>query len=545
MNSSLSHMTIATRVWLILALFAVGLVMNTVLNASKTREHMRENYERGVVTLVESAVGVVSYYHGLSLSGGMTEQAAQQAAIEAVSAMRFDQGNYIFIGDASGVQLVSGVQALVGKNTMGLKDANGVAFVRELYQQGASGGGFVDYLWPSREDKARLEPKTSYAFTFSPWGWLIGSGMNMEALQADIRRSETIAMFNAMMISGGLSVIIIFFIRSITKPLGQTVQAMRDLSRGEGDLTQRLAEDGPSELVALARYFNQFVGTIQNIMQNISVAGSQVSAAANQMSASTAIVDESLSQQQNDVEQLAAAMTQMLATVEEVAGRTVEANDSSIAAAKRTEESKAIVHENIAEANLLAENISSASTVVDQLAADSRNVDKVLEVIRGIAEQTNLLALNAAIEAARAGEAGRGFAVVADEVRTLSQRTQESTVEIQNIVEKLQIGAENAVQVMSQGREKAQNASRISATAGEVLIEIHREVDVIQAMNQHIATATEEQSLTVNDINRNVVSLKDMSMSVSQESSQTASASEELSRVSDNLMGMINRFKVG
>ncbi|MEJ2766371.1 methyl-accepting chemotaxis protein [Photobacterium sp. MCCC 1A19761] len=544
MKGSLSQMTIASRVWLILGLFAVGLAVNTLLNASKTREHMRENHERGVVMLVESAVGIVSYYHGLSQSGVMTEQAAQQAALTAVSAMRFDHGNYIFVGDDTGVQLASGVAALIGKNTLGLKDANGVEFVRELYRQGANGGGFVDYLWPNSEDKTLLEPKTSYALTFGPWNWLVGSGLNMEALQADITRSETIVMLNAAMILAALSVLIIFFIRSITTPLKQTVSAMRDLSRGEGDLTQRLTEDGPIELVDLARYFNQFVGSIQSIMQNISVAGAQVAAAANQMSTSTAVMDQSLSQQQNDVEQLAAAMTQMLATVEEVAGRTVEANDSSITAAKQTQASKAIIEENIAEANLLAENIASASQVVDQLAADSRNVDKVLEVIRGIAEQTNLLALNAAIEAARAGEAGRGFAVVADEVRTLSQRTQESTVEIQNIVEKLQAGAENAVQVMSQGSEKARNASRISARAGEALMVIHREVDVIQAMSQHIATATEQQSLTVNDINRNVVSLKDTSLSVSQESSQTASASEELSQVSQNLMGMINRFKV-
>ncbi|UXI04411.1 methyl-accepting chemotaxis protein [Photobacterium sp. TY1-4] len=544
MKGSLSQMTIASRVWLILGLFAVGLAVNTLLNASKTREHMRENHERGVVMLVESAVGIVSYYHGLSQSGVMAEQDAQRAALTAVSAMRFDHGNYIFVGDETGVQLASGVAALVGKNTLGLKDANGVEFVRELYRQGAGGGGFVDYLWPNSEDKTLLEPKTSYALTFGPWNWLVGSGLNMEALQADIKRSETIVMLNAAMILAALSVLIIFFIRSITTPLKQTVSAMRDLSRGEGDLTQRLTEDGPIELVDLARYFNQFVSSIQSIMQNISVAGAQVAAAADQMSTSTAVVDQSLSQQQNDVEQLAAAMTQMLATVEEVAGRTVEASDSSITAAKQTQASKVIIEENIAEANLLAENIASASQVVDQLAVDSRNVDKVLEVIRGIAEQTNLLALNAAIEAARAGEAGRGFAVVADEVRTLSQRTQESTVEIQNIVEKLQAGAENAVQVMSQGSEKAQNASRISASAGEALMVIHREVDVIQAMSQHIATATEQQSLTVNDINKNVVSLKDTSLSVSQESSQTASASEELSQVSQNLMGMINRFKV-
>ncbi|MGF1717134.1 methyl-accepting chemotaxis protein [Photobacterium chitinilyticum] len=545
MNNKLSSMTIATRVWIILVLFAVGLVTSTLINAVKTREHTRANYERGVATLVESAVGIVDHYYGLSVAGTLTEAQAKQGALEAVAAMRFDNGNYIFVGNNQGVQLTSGVPALVGKNTMGLVDPNGVAFVKEMYIKGRSGGGFVDYVWANSNDKEQLEPKTSYAIEFGPWQWLVGTGMNMEALQADIHRSEVVSMINAAMILGVLSLIVIFFIRSITLPLKRTVNAMEALSKGEGDLTQRLREEGTSELIDFARHFNQFVGSIQSIMQNISAVGTQVSASAQQMSLSINTVDDNLNQQQNDVEQLAAAMTEMLATVEEVSRRTVEANDSSISAAKGAQGSKEIINHNIAEANLLAEDIGKASEVIDQLAADSRNVDTVLEVIRGIAEQTNLLALNAAIEAARAGEAGRGFAVVADEVRTLSQRTQESTLEIQNIVEKLQVGAENAVKVMSKGAEKANNASKISASAGHALNTINEEVQTIQDMSQHIATATEEQSLTVNDINRNVVSLKDMSLSVSQESAQMASASEELSQVSVELMGTINRFKLG
>lgn len=545
MNSKLSRMTIAARVWTILALFAIGLVASTLINSAKTRDHMRENYERGVATLVESAVGIVDHYYGLSVSGAITGEQAKQAALQAITAMRFDNGNYIFVGDDQGVQLASGVPALVGKNIMGLKDPNGMPFVQEMYKKGRNGGGFVDYVWQNSSNKDQLDPKTSYVMEFGPWKWLVGSGMNMESLQADTRRSEIIAMTNAAMILAVLSLIISFFIRSITSPLKRTVRAMEALSKGEGDLTQRLEEEGTSELIDLARHFNQFVASIQSIMQNISAAGLQVSASANQMSSSINTVDENLNQQQNDVEQLAAAMTEMLATVEEVSRRTVEANDSSISAAKETKGSKEIINRNISEANLLAADIGNASDVVAQLAADSRNVDTVLEVIRGIAEQTNLLALNAAIEAARAGEAGRGFAVVADEVRTLSQRTQESTLEIQKIVEKLQAGAENAVKVMSKGADKADNASKISASAGDALTGINEEVQTIQEMNQHIATATEQQSLTVNDINRNVVSLKDMSLSVSQESAQMASASDNLSKVSANLIGMINRFKLG
>ncbi|KDM89839.1 methyl-accepting chemotaxis protein [Photobacterium galatheae] len=544
MRTWLSGFSIAARIWALLVLFALGLLVNTLVNANKTRDFMRDNYEQGVVNLVDSAVGVIGHFYSLSISGDMTESQAKQAAIQAVSAMRFDQGNYVFVGDSSGVQLASGVPAMIGKNTLNLKDGAGVYFVQQLYEKARQGGGFMDYEWPSGQDNTVLEPKTSYAVEFVPWQWIVGSGMNMVALQEDIHQAEIISLTNAGGMLIVLGVLVALMIRSITTPLKQTVTAMQALSRGEGDLTQRLNEQGSDELAVLSRYFNQFVASIQGIMLQINQAGTQVATAANQVSSSIHTVDSNLNQQQNDVEQLAAAMTEMLATVEEVSRRTVEANDASLSAAKGTQSGKLIVDKNVEEANALAENIDQASQVVEQLAAESRNVDTVLEVIRGIAEQTNLLALNAAIEAARAGEAGRGFAVVADEVRTLSQRTQESTLEIQKIVEQLQHGAGNAVKVMETGTEKARNASKISVDAGQSLNHINGEVQTIQAMNQHIATATEQQTLTLNDINSNVVSLKDMSLSVASESNQMAQASDELIHVSADLMKMIHRFKL-
>lgn len=542
-KQKLSEVSIAARAWSILGLFAIGLFANTLLNIAQSREHMRENYERGVSTLVESASGVAKHYYQLYQSGQISESEAQGRALQTISAMRFDGDNYIFVGDSDGVQLASGVLSLLGKNILGLKDSEGKFFVQELYQVARNGGGFVDYSWKN-PDSEKLDPKTSYALMFQPWGWMIGSGMNMVALQADMHRSEVASAGYAIGILAVLSITIGFFIKTITSPIKRTVRAMQTLSKGEGDLTQRLPEEGSKELVLLSRYFNQFVASVQGIMLSISDAGSQVSSAANQLSNSVHHIDDSLNQQQSDVDMLATAMTEMLATVEEVAARTVEANDASRLAAQEANHSHKIIDKNVQEANELAEQIQSASQVVQKLASDARNVDTVLEVIRGVAEQTNLLALNAAIEAARAGEQGRGFAVVADEVRSLSLRTHESTLEIQNIVEKLQVGAENVVKVMDQGTAKATNASELSSQAGEALNKINKEVHTIEEMNQHIATAAEEQTVTVNDINRNVVSLSDMASTVSGESNQMASSSKELGRVSDDLMAMINRFKL-
>ena len=541
--TKIKEVSIAARAWSILGLFAIGLLANTFLNINKSREHMRDNYEHGVATIVESALGVISHYHQKMLNGELSEPVAKARALETISVMRFDGDNYIFIGDNNGVQLATGVTSLLGKNIMNLQDSEGHYFVKQLYEVARNGGGFVDYYWQN-PDKQTLDPKTSYAALFQPWDWMVGSGMNMKALEAAMYRSEIASFTYAAAILLVLSIMVAYFIKTITSPLKRTLKAMQTLSQGEGDLTQRLAEEGSKELIYLARYFNQFVASIQSIMLHISDSGTQVSASATQLSDSVHHIDDSLNQQQNDVDMLATAMTQMLATVEEVASRTSESNDASRQAAKETQNSHVIVDKNVAEANALAEQINSAVTVVQQLATDAKNVDTVLEVIRGVAEQTNLLALNAAIEAARAGEQGRGFAVVADEVRTLSQRTQESTVEIQNIVEKLQNGAQNVVVVMNQGADKANQASHLSVQAGESLNLINQEVHTIEEMAQHIATAAEQQTVTVNDINRNVVSLSDMATSVSQESAQMASSGKELRRVSENLMGMINRFKL-
>ncbi len=541
--SKLKSVSIAARAWSILGLFAVGLFANTLLNIDKSRQHMRENYEQGVETLVESALSVVQYHYQQSQNGTLSTEKAQERALQVISAMRFDGDNYIFVGDGDGVQIATGVASLLGNNILNLQDSEGRYFVKSLYDTARNGGGFIDYTWVN-PDKGTTDPKTSYAIMFEPWDWMIGSGMNMDALQAATYRSEMASLSYAFGILIVLSLVVGYFIKTITSPLKRTLKAMHTLSQGEGDLTQRLPEEGSKELIYLSRYFNQFVASIQSIMLNISDAGTQVSASATQLSTSVHHIDDSLKQQQDDVDMLATAMTEMLATVEEVAGRTSESNEASRLAAQETQNSHVIIKKNVAEANELSDQMDAAGQVVQQLALDAKNVDTVLEVIRGVAEQTNLLALNAAIEAARAGEQGRGFAVVADEVRTLSQRTQESTLEIQTIVEKLQTGAEKVEVVMKQGAVKATQASELSAQAGETLDKINQEVHTIEEMAQHIATAAEEQTVTVNDINRNVVSLSDMASTVSSESAQMASSGKELRHVSENLMAMINRFKL-
>ena len=535
--------SISFRVWSILGLFAIGLFANTILNIEKTRHHMHQNYEMGVEHLVQSAVSIIRHYHYQSEIGVLTEAAAKAEALKVVSAIRFEDDNYIFAVDREGNQIATGVPSLLGKNIMHLRDSNGVSFVKDLFKTARGGGGFVSYQW-NNPDKNTTEPKTSYAVFFEPWGWMVGSGINMVVLEAETRTSEVTSLAYAVGILLVLSLIVAYFIRTITTPLQQTLHAMKMLSEGEGDLTQRLPETGCKELYYLSLYFNQFVASVQNIMLSVSDVGTQVTSSASQLSNSAHQIDSSLVQQRNDVNLLATAMNEILTTVEEVAGRTSEANEASQLAAIETKNSHLIIQKNSIEGSELALQITEAGQIVQKLASDSKDVDTVLEVIRGVADQTNLLALNAAIEAARAGDNGRGFAVVADEVRKLSKRTQESTLEIQNIVEKLQKGAENAVVVMKQGTEKADRVAILSEQANSTIDKINNEVQTIEEMSQCIATAAEEQTVTVNEINRSVVSLSEMSTLVSNESSQMSNAGKDLKSVSETLISTINRFKL-
>lgn len=320
------------------------------------------------------------------------------------------------------------------------------------------------------------------------------------------------------------------------------VEALKALSAG--NLGHKVKLPGRDEFAWMAWEYAQARKAFSEMVSEILGSASQLAAAAEELSAITERAKQGIARQNQETEQVATAMNEMSASIQEVARNAANAAHGAQEADTEARRGHGVVKESIRTIGTLAREVGRISEVVARLKEDSVNIGTVLDVIRGIAEQTNLLALNAAIEAARAGEQGRGFAVVADEVRTLASRTQQSTHEIQQMIERLQAGANEAVAVMEQGSRIAHGAVDQAAKAGEALESITRMVDTIKDMNSQIASAAEEQSTTAEEINRNVANINEVASETSQMAQQTAQAGDNLARMAAQLQELMGRFKL-
>lgn len=312
----------------------------------------------------------------------------------------------------------------------------------------------------------------------------------------------------------------------------------------DGDMTVRLDTDHTDEIGEISVSFNHMIEKFEALVQQISSATGQLAAAAEEMSTVARNADSNINKQTQETEQVATAMNEMSATVREVAHNAASAATAANNADNEAKGGKTIVIQTATAIQQLADSVESTAQVIHQLEADSETIGSVLDVIKGIAEQTNLLALNAAIEAARAGEQGRGFAVVADEVRTLASRTQTSTQEIQKMIERLQTGASNAVEAMETGRTQAQAGVEQAQAAAQSLEAITHAVTTINEMNTMIASAAEEQTSVAEEMNKNIVNISQLSHDTAGAAEQTTSASTELSKLASQLESLVNQFKL-
>ena len=336
--------------------------------------------------------------------------------------------------------------------------------------------------------------------------------------------------------------------RSISVPLllmiDSVVQCVNDISQGRGDLTFRADDSSRDELGELAGAFNSFISHIQAIIREVTAAAMQVAAAAEEMTMVVSNTNAGIDRQISETEQVATAMNEMTATAQDVAR---SASDAASVASEADEKSRlgmSAVNVVIDSVHTVVSEVERTSEVIHTLKSDSESIGTVLDVIRDIADQTNLLALNAAIEAARAGEQGRGFAVVADEVRTLANRTQSSTEEIQKMIESLQARANKADEAMSKSCEHVNKTVENAGSAGDALQAIANVITNIDSLNTQIATAAEEQTAVAEEINRNIVSISDIGRETTSGTEQISVASQDLAKLATGLQAQVDQFKV-
>jgi len=371
---------------------------------------------------------------------------------------------------------------------------------------------------------------------------------DLDKLQGDLaeqRKADTFGMAMVGLVIAGLGLLVIWLVgHGIARPLRQMVAMLDDIAQGEGDLTRRLTSDRADELGSIAKGFNTFLAKLQAMISQVVTSVQSVSDSSEHTADIAIRTNQGVHKQMVEIDQVATAVHEMTATAQDVARNATQAAQAASHADQAASQGMQIVRDTSSAIGALAEEIGRAVGVVQTLAKDSENINAILIAIRGIAEQTNLLALNAAIEAARAGEQGRGFAVVADEVRNLAQKTQQATEEIQSMIQQLQQGTREVVRVMEDSQHKTDQSVEHAAKAAQALETITQAVSVINDMNTQIASAAEEQSAVAEDINRNVINIGQVANEVAGGADESSAASAGLTKLAEQQRRLINQFKV-
>ncbi len=478
----------------------------------------------------------------------------RQKVKELLRPLRYSSDGYFFVYDFEGNTILLPVRTeLEGKNRWNDKDAKGKFLIQEILKSARQGDGFTEY-WTAKPSIGRDAPKLAFTLVLDKYQWIIGTGFYIDDIDNELAtlRAERESKMNSSLQVGVLVILVILGVtlvatvivgNRVSKPLADAVLALNDIANGEGDLTQRLKVQSKDEIGQLASAFNRFVERIQSVVSQVGETSNHLFSAVDKLHHLSEHYDQQMHGHSRETDQVVTAVTEMSSTAQEVAASASNAASATSDAARESDAARGVVSTAINSINRLVGEVHTASGVIEQLAQETGKIGSVVEVIRGIAEQTNLLALNAAIEAARAGEQGRGFAVVADEVRSLAGRTQQSTKEINEMLQRLQGGVKQAVDVMQASEERSQETVQEASHIASSLDSMVMAVSTINDMNIQIATAAEEQHAVSEEINKNLVAIQQIVSELTSAAVESNSTTRDLANTGAKLRKLVSQFR--
>ncbi|CAE6908693.1 methyl-accepting chemotaxis protein [Ectopseudomonas khazarica] len=519
---------------------------------AQTRAKLVADRKAEIKQYVELAVNAIDPLYQASADGDMN---ARAQAVEVLKRLSYGADGYFWGYDSNVHRVLQGnTNDRIGEDFSGYRDPNGVYAIRELVRAGMDSSHYVDYSFVLGDGKV-LVAKVGYSHYLPKWKMVFGTSVNLDGVERDVQAARAQFQHSVdrlLMVMAGSAIGLLLVLAllslplaaSITKPVQLIKSKLDDMAAGEGDLTQRLPVTSQDELGELASSFNAFVAKIHALVQQVSVTTDQLFGLVGGVSSQAQRSEQAMAGQRQETDQVATAINEMSAAAHEVAQSAQRAAEAARETDQQGQDAKRVVDGSIAHIHDLVGEVRSSSESLDSLRRDVQGIVSVLEVIRAIADQTNLLALNAAIEAARAGEAGRGFAVVADEVRALASRTQQSTGEIQGMIDRLQNATGEAVAAMQRASQMGESTREQASHAGEALDSIAVLIGTINSMNAQIASAAEEQTAVAEEINRSVHQIAVAVDEVASDAEQGAQAARDLDGLGGRLQGLVGQFRV-
>ncbi len=539
-------MKLKTQAYLLSAIILIALLALTATGLWTLRVASNLDNKARVTELFKSAYSILTEVEKMAVEGKMPEDEAKALATRLLRNNIYKDNEYVYVADENMIFVAAPLDPqLHGTSFHDFRDGDGNSVGQLILDVlGRKTGQIVEYTWTQKRPDGTIEEKHSIAEKTPHWNWVVGTGIGFNEVNARFWSTAQWQLALCLAIAGAILGGLIISIRKMLNLLGGEPNDVREAVQAvaQGDIQTSFEYTAPKDSIygAVQEMSQSLAKMVTNLDESMHALRSELSAVE---SRSNSIADLTMSQQQSTA-MIATAMTEMASSANHVASSASDTAQNTDEADKQSQHTQSLIHSTVDNIQGLATQLNTASKAVADLDQDVNSIVKVLDVIGDIAEQTNLLALNAAIEAARAGEQGRGFAVVADEVRNLAGRTQDSTKEIQQMISNLQEGSRNAIHTMEICAETSESTVTESMNASEALQQIVTALESITAMSQQIATAAAEQTQVSDDIAHRINLIEESGSQLNTVVTESQSSTQTLASLADELEGWVNKFSV-